>query len=290
MIPTLQSLQDQLIDKFDMDYWNAKARMYAKLLEDKKLRKEILQRADPEDREFLLTELNATKIHCCETLMRLIIIARFKTTPLIPLMTLKQREYGSEIEKMNNNFELYFNGNSEKYFQEYFFPTLQKQVSQESATFMKKCVKKFLEELSNNSVYNVYKHGFYGSVSIQDDAKMTVQRTGEEYKIGHLINSFHLKKEFSKGGYDHVVIFEDHAIDVMRDRQIIDLATKFISNYYNVIRIGTKKPIKDTLYSFKNDDDELNSIFKFESFWKKVNMNFPFKMPSAIKKQFKIKT
>ena len=126
--------------------------------------------------------------------MRLIIIAKFNYSPFIPLMSLKMGVYQNEIEKMvlkddnitqnmtkeekeeeEEKFELYFKGNSVKYFQKYFFPhpNPNSQIANESAVFMKKCVKKILKELSNTSFYNVYKHGFYGSITIHDNAKLT---------------------------------------------------------------------------------------------------------------------
>lgn len=250
----IRDLEDLAIHNFDENFWLKKSVILKDLLDNEEKRKGLLGEKD--STRFLLFELYSTKIHCCETLLRILILTKKNYfRPLVPLIRLSFNKFHKEVEQMQENLEQYL-GNSNKFFKDNFypFPKLEKEKVDESIKFLKGAIPKIISEYSDHGAYNVFKHGFYGSVS--KDASITI----EEGKIPigkapNVITWYEIEPYLDH----HKLHQKNKAISPERESNIIKICTSILSQLYKMKRAQLNKSTEATI-SFFNDID-LNKIF-----------------------------
>jgi len=261
-------LEDESVLNFDEKFWQKKAVILKTLLSDEVKRKEFLNN---EDSNFLLYELYSTKIHCCETLLRILIITRKKHFhPLIPLIRLSFSTFRKELDKMNNNLDEYLE-NSDKFFKEVFypFPNLEQTKVDQSTKQLKTAVNLIISEYLDHGAYNVFKHGFYGSISNKNWLSMDKTPIGT---AEHMISWCELEKY-----QDHYKLHhKSKAISPDRELNIVKICTLILSQLFAIKRARLNKtPVQVGFFN----DTNLHKVFSIYSYDATLgNMNFQYEI------------
>jgi hypothetical protein len=231
------------ITSFDEDFWINKATILKKLIDDSTLRESIL--GENKESHFLLYEIFSTKLHCCETLLRLLIIAKKKHFyPLLPLIRLKFPKFQKEFEFMKENSKKYFDT---EFFKSNFYPfkELDSEQVEKSISFLENSIKYIIKEYDDHMANNVFKHGFYGRTTTN------VSLSIENKPIGtspNMIEWF----EIDQFKDHHKLHHHSKSISVEREFNVIKICSSIIKQFFKIKR-GVIKKEKSITMSFFND-------------------------------------
>jgi len=270
----VRHLEESSIHNFDEDYWLKKAKILKILIEDEKKRKEFL--GDEKKIGFLMFELFSTKIHCCETLLRLLVLTKKGYfLPLIPLIKLDFKKFNKELEEMQKDYDKYFD-DQDKFFTNNFYPFPDLKEDKEkictSIKFLKKSLPLIISEYVNRGAYNVFKHGFYGATSQDNVLKIgkpavvekptVVEKPALVGKAPNMITWYEIDK------------FEDHyrfnqkskAISSEREFNIILICSSILAQLFSTKRAKLKKSKQVQIKLFKEVDlDKVFSIYNYNT-------------------------
>ena len=231
------------ITSFDEDFWINKATILKKLIDDSTLRESIL--GENKESHFLLYEIFSTKLHCCETLLRLLIIAKKKHFyPLLPLIRLNFSKFQKEFGLMKENSKKYF---ETEFFKSNFYPfkELDSEQVEKSISVLENSIKYIIKEYDDHMANNVFKHGFYGRTTTDVSLSIENKLIG---KSPNMIEWFEIHP------------FEDHyklhqhskSISVEREFNVIQICSSIIKQFFKIKR-GLIKKEKSITMSFFND-------------------------------------
>jgi len=274
-IDPVRHIEDSYIHNFDDKYWLKKAKILKKLIDDDVKRKEFLD--DEKKNGFLLSELFSTKIHCCETLLRILVITKkgyFR--PLIPLIKLDFKIFNPEVEKMKNDLDKYLE-NPDEFFKNNFYPYPELQQDKEkietSIKFLKKAIPLIISEYVNRGPYNVFKHGFYGSTSEKNVLSM------EKITIGKAPNMI-TWYEIEKFKENHKLNKISKSISADREFNIISICTSILSQLFKVKRDKLNKSTKVEISFFYDVNlDKVFSIYEYDTTLDNMKFSYDITLP-----------
>ena len=269
-----KTIQNNSVYNFDERYWIKKAIIIKHFLDNDDKTKEFLK---DDKTNFLLFELYSTKIHCCETLLRIItVLKKGHFIPLLPLIRLKHKKLNENVESMKNDIDSYFE-NSDDFLKKTFYPFTNSEEEKVSTSikFLKSAIQKIADEYSQRMAYNVFKHGFYGTVA--KNAYIKIE--GHEQPLGvapNVVNWYEINPKD-----DHYLFSEkSHAISPEREFEIIKLCTEILKQLFNVKRTILKKESKITMMYFTDFDlNKIFSIYNFKTTLGKFDWNFKIELP-----------
>lgn len=231
------------ITSFDEDFWINKATILKKLIDDSTLRESIL--GENKESHFLLYEIFSTKLHCCETLLRLLIIAKKKHFyPLLPLIRLNFSKFQKEFGLMKENSKKYF---ETEFFKSNFYPfkELDSEQVKTSITFLENSIKYIIKEYDDHMANNVFKHGFYGRTTTNVSLSIGNKPIG---KSPNMIEWF----EIDQFKDHHKLHHHSKSISVEREFNVIKICSSIIKQFFKIKRGVIKKEESITM-SFFND-------------------------------------
>ena len=272
----VRNLEDTTIHTFDEEYWIKKARILKKILDDEKIRKEIL--GEEKKIGFLLFELFSTKIHCCETLLRILVLTKkgyFR--PLIPLIQLDHRKFNSEVKKMQENPDEYFE-DQEKFFKNNFYPYPELEKEKEkidiSIKFLKKVLPLIISEYANRGAYNVFKHGYYGSTSSGNT--LTIDEDTIVGKAPNMISWYEIN-EFKDHHQLHQI---SKAISPERELNITSICSSMLAQLFKVKRDQLNKSTKVKISFFSDVDlDKVFSVYSYDTTLDNLKFSYEICLP-----------
>ena len=231
------------ITSFDEDFWINKATILKKLIDDSTLRESIL--GENKESHFLLYEIFSTNLHCCETLLRLLIIAKKKHFyPLLPLIRLNFSKFQKEFGLMKENSKKYF---ETEFFKSNFYPfkELDSEQVKTSITFLENSIKYIIKEYDDHMANNVFKHGFYGRTTTNVSLSIGNKPIG---KSPNMIEWF----EIDQFKDHHKLHHHSKSISVEREFNVIKICSSIIKQFFKIKRGVIKKEESITM-SFFND-------------------------------------
>lgn len=275
MIDPVRQLEDQSIHNFDVEYWLKKATILKRLIDDDEKRKEFF---DDDKIGFLHFELYSTKVHCCETLLRLLVLTKkgyFR--PLLPLIKLDFRKFHPEVEKMQNNLEEYLE-DSHEFFKKHFYPFAESDKVQvdKSINFLKKSIPFLITEYLERGAYNVFKHGYYGSTTQEN----TLSMESGKIPIGkapNMITWYEINEFKDHHKLEHI----SKAISSQREMNIIKLSTSILSQLFKIKRAILNKSNSVTMSFFTDIDlDKIFSIYSYDTTLDNMKFSYEITLPN----------
>lgn len=275
---SVRDLENLSIHNFDENFWLKKSLILKDLLDNEEKRKKLLGEEDKTG--FLLFELYSTKIHCCETLLRILIVTKKNYfRPLVPLIQLSFKKFHNELDKMQENLEEYLE-DSDKFFKDNFYPfsNLEKDKVDQSIKFLKGAIPKIISEYSDRGAYNVFKHGFYGSVS--KDTSLSIEGKTPIGKASNMITWYEIEPYHDH----HKLLQKNKAISTQRESNVIKICTSILSQLFLIKRAQLNKSTNAQI-SFFNDID-LNKIFSIYSYDNTTMSKFDFTHEITLPEEF----
>ena len=259
------------IMSFDEDFWINKATILKKLIDDPTLRESIL--GENKESHFLLYEIFSTKLHCCETLLRLLIIAKKKHFyPLLPLIRLNFSKFQKEFGLMKENSKKYF---ETEFFKSNFYPfkELDSEQVKTSITFLENSIKYIIKEYDDHMANNVFKHGFYGHTTTNVSLSIENKPIG---KSPNMIEWF----EIHPFKDHHKLHHHAKSISVEREFNVIKICSAIIKQFFRIKRIKIKDE-KDATLSFFFDPPlgKIFSVYQEGVTIGKLNFEYEIQLP-----------
>ena len=175
---------------------------------------------------------------------------------------------------MKEGIDEYF-GNSDEFFKENFypFPELEKEKVDTSIKVIKNAIKLIIPEYLERGAYNVFKHGFYGSVSKNHTLSMEKILVG---KAPNMITWYEIEK------------FKDHhklnqiskAVSPEREFNIIKLCTSILSQSFKIKRAKLRKDPQVTVSFFLDVDlKKIFSLYSYDVTLNNLNFSYEINLP-----------
>lgn len=265
-----KNIEENFILHFDTKFWLNKSTIIKQLLDNEKLMAEFPIDDSPNS-DFLLKDLHMTKVHCCETFLRLfLVIKKHPYNPIIPLISIPSRKYNSEIKKMlKDGMDKYLE--SDKILGDLFFPyNLSKPEDNEnkelSIKFIKTAIELIAHDYIDHKYYNVLKHGFYGTTIKNFSLSVKDPKTEKDIPIGkasRMLTWFELESK----GNEHNLIERNTAFSPDREVNIIKIVTAILEKYFSAQKSRIKKEDNLSITFFtKEAYDNLKKTFSQTSY------------------------
>lgn len=280
----VNKMDDNFYLNFDDTFWLNKATIIEQLVDDEELKKKFGLDGN-KNSDFLLKDLYMTKVHCCETLLRVfIVVNKHHLHPLIPLISIPSWKFNAEIKKITKSgIDTYLD--SDKKLKDLFYPyTFSGSKDLEGLNLSLNFIKTAIELIANDYVehkyYNALKHGFHGSTISDFSLSMNDPKTGKDLQVGKsdkMITWFELES-------DEILIECNSANSTQRDMNIIKIASSILSQLFNSQRAQIKKEDVHVVFFTKEALDNLKKLFRITEYGSTM-INFKSKFSIKIPKE-----
>lgn len=263
----LEKMDDNFYLNFDTKFWINKSKIIKKLIDDEELKKQFDLDGDSHS-EFLLKDLHMTKVHCCETLLRILIVTKkHPYQPLIPLISIRSQKFNSEIEKIVKiGLDRYWD--SDDLFQNLFYPYDFKnneeiEKLELSLNFIKTAVKLIAKDYLDHKYYNALKHGFYGTTISNFSLSVKRHESNEQdMQVGQS------PKMLTWIGFEskETIVEYNSAFSVDREMNIIKITSAILNQLFLTQKSEIKKEDGITQFFTKKAFDNLNKLFQITEY------------------------